>query len=119
MLAMLVDQNAGRHGIFPIFFGRPASTTGAPATLAVKTGVPAVCIFLVRRGDAYRLVVGDRIEPPAEGDRAERALELTRRCTAAIEKVVREYPEQWAWMHRRWRTTRADVEARAASAKED
>ena len=111
VLGVLVDQDVRRlAGEFVEFFGREAWTPTGPAALAVKTGAAMISVFLVRRGDSYRVVIGERIETPAAGTKAERVRELTRRFTAATEQVVRAHPEQWAWMHRRWRTRREDVE---------
>ena len=56
----------------------------------------------------YRVVYEPPVELPSSGDRDRDVLELTARCTAIIETWVRRYPEQWLWMHRRWKTAPED-----------
>lgn len=103
-VAMLADQDARRHGVFVPFFGRPASTPVGPARLSIATGAPIVMGFAERRPDG-RLDL--EVLPPmrARDPRApDAALELTARHTAALEARVRERPEMWFWLHRRWKT---------------
>lgn len=106
MVGVLLDQNATRReGVFVDFFGRPASTSRALALLAVRTGVPVLPAFARRLPDGRHRI---SIEPPLLPDRrapAARAVaDLTARCTAAVEAAVRRTPEQWLWVHDRWRT---------------
>jgi KDO2-lipid IV(A) lauroyltransferase len=104
-VGILLDQNAGRQGVFVPFFGRLASTSRSLAVLALKTGAPVVPVFI------HRLPEGDhqiRLEPAVPlvrtGQR-ERDVEVnTARFTEAIERWVRTHPEQWFWVHRRWKT---------------
>ena len=110
MLGVLVDQDVPRlAGEFVEFFGREAYTPTGPAALAVTARSPSVGAFLVRKGDRHRLVYCGPVELPEGGSKKERVRELTRRYTAEIERVIREYPEQWVWMHRRWRTKPEDA----------
>jgi KDO2-lipid IV(A) lauroyltransferase len=103
-VAMLADQDARRQGVFVPFFGRPASTAVGPARLSLALDVPIVMGFCVRRGDGrYDLEVEAPLRGnPALGDDAER--DLTARHAACLEAWVRRYPEQWFWLHRRWKT---------------
>lgn len=106
MVAIPIDQHQpGASGIAVPFFGRPASTTPGPARLAQLTGVPIQVAVLVRRGETTRhdILVGPPIERPATGDRAADLLATMARVNRAFEEVVRRFPEQWLWMHRRWR----------------
>jgi KDO2-lipid IV(A) lauroyltransferase len=105
LVAILLDQNASRReGVFVPFFGRLASTSRSVATLAIRTGTPILPLFIQRRDDGrHRITVRPAILPAAAGS-DDAVAELTRRCTAAIEAAVRETPEQWLWMHARWRT---------------
>jgi KDO2-lipid IV(A) lauroyltransferase len=91
--------------VFVPFFGRPASTSRSAATLALRTGTPILPLFIRReRGGQHRVTVKAPLEP-APGPTTEAAVvDLTRRCTALIEEAIREAPEQWLWMHARWRT---------------
>ncbi|MBI2202275.1 MAG: lysophospholipid acyltransferase family protein [Candidatus Rokubacteria bacterium] len=105
LVAILLDQNASRReGVFVPFFGRLASTSRSVATLAIRTGTPIMPLFIRREPDGrHRITVRPPIMPnAATSDDA--VTELTRRCTAAIETAVREAPDQWLWMHARWRT---------------
>ena len=85
------------------FFNRPAATTSALATLALRTGAPLVPAFALPLPDGrYRLIYEHPVElPPATARRSGR--ELTQRCTDVLEMYVRRYPHLWLWMHRRWR----------------
>jgi KDO2-lipid IV(A) lauroyltransferase len=105
-VAIVIDQDARSDGVFVPFFGRPASTTPTLGLLALRTGAVVIPTFSVPTGKGrYRIVYEPAVEIPASGDRDRDVLELTARCTAIIEKWVRQYPEQWLWMHRRWKTT--------------
>ncbi len=116
VVAMLFDQNAGRsEGRFVPFFGLEASTRAGPALLAMRFGVPVVPAFFFREGDGPRHVA--RFRPALEiepgGDDPERALYRNLcRMNQAIEDAVREAPDQWTWIHKRWKT-RPEGESRA------
>ena len=88
------------------FFGLPACTTAGPARLGARTGVPLVPAFLVRQGesDQHRLIVFPDIELAQTGNREADIVTNTQRCSDVVERVLREYPDQWIWFHRRWRT---------------
>jgi KDO2-lipid IV(A) lauroyltransferase len=101
------DQNQTRRfGVFVNLFGVPASTTPGAARLAMHAGVPVVPAFLVRDGetDRHQLVVLPAIELSRTGDREADIVASTQRCSDAIERMLRQYPEQWIWFHKRWRT---------------
>jgi KDO2-lipid IV(A) lauroyltransferase len=118
-VAIVIDQNVrGEQGIFVDFFGSPASTTPALATLALKTESPIIPAFGVPLPDGrYRI----RYLPPLEfertGDTKADILNLTQKCTQVIEETIRAEPEFWVWMHRRWRT-RPRTDSRAAATQE-
>jgi KDO2-lipid IV(A) lauroyltransferase len=105
VVALLMDQNASRReGIFVPFFGRLASTSRSAAVLALRTGAPIVPVF-IRREQGFRHVVSFEPALPRPENGGEAAvIELTTRCTEAIERAIRAAPEQWLWMHDRWRT---------------
>ena len=105
-VAILLDQDARRHGIFVDFFGRPASTWPTAAALSLKLGSPIVIGFARRLGRSfrYRLIVDSVIHPQPTGDRDADVHALTQQITARIEARIRECPEQWFWVHRRWKT---------------
>ena len=104
-LAIVMDQHAGRSGIWMDVLGRPASVHSSPARLHLRTGFPLLFGCFVRTGPLrYRMIFTAPIfrdKAPADREKT-RALveELTRR----LEPLIRRYPEQYLWMHRRWRT---------------
>jgi len=106
IVAILIDQNMqASDGIFVRFFGRPACTTTVAAALALKTGcaiVPVRC--LLQPSGRYRMRYGPPVEWPRTGRRDADIAELTQHLTAIVEGWVRETPEQWLWLHRRWKT---------------
>jgi KDO2-lipid IV(A) lauroyltransferase len=110
---LLIDQDIRDiPGVFVPFFGHPAWTPSGAAALALRTGTPTVPAFVHRRPDGHHHVT---VEPPlpipAEGAFDDRVRELTASATASIERAIRRQPEQWVWMHRRWRTRPEDVTA--------
>jgi KDO2-lipid IV(A) lauroyltransferase len=103
-VALLVDQYAGRHAPFVPFFGHPVSTTPAAALLAMKTGAVVLPVFDVRERYGYHhICVCDPVDIVATGDREADIRENCARFNCVIEDWVRRYPDQWLWMHRRWR----------------
>ncbi len=105
-VAILVDQNVQeQYGIFVEFFGRPAATTTVAAALAVKTGCALVPVHCEARPDGrYTFVYGRALEWKSTGSREADIARLTQALTTEIEGWVRARPEQWLWMHRRWKT---------------
>jgi Kdo2-lipid IVA lauroyltransferase/acyltransferase len=117
-VAILVDQNVQEQdGIFVEFFGRPAATTTVAAALAVKTGCALLPVHCEVRPDGrYKFVYGRPLEWTTTGNRQDDIARLTQALTTVIEGWVRERPEQWLWMHRRWKTQpRPAAEAPAAA----
>jgi KDO2-lipid IV(A) lauroyltransferase len=104
-VGVLIDQHIlGGDAVTVNFFGRPAQTTSAVAALALRTGARVVPLFaLPLGGGRYRMIYEPPIEAPAP-DAEDPIRELTQRCTDVLERYVRERPELWLWMHRRWRT---------------
>ena len=105
-VAVLIDQNVQeKDGIFVEFFGQPAATTTVAAALAVKTGCALVPTHTLLEPDGrYRLVYDPPLAWEPSGDRRVDVAAITQQLTAVIERWVRETPEQWLWMHRRWKT---------------
>jgi KDO2-lipid IV(A) lauroyltransferase len=106
-VGILMDTNmTPPQGVFADFFGVPACTASGLARVALKTGAAVVPGFLLWEAAEGRYVLhfGERIEFEATGDAESDIVALTQRCTAAIEAWVRRYPEQWLWIHRRWKT---------------
>ncbi|MFQ5735637.1 MAG: lysophospholipid acyltransferase family protein [Thermodesulfobacteriota bacterium] len=105
VVGILLDQNvARREGVFVDFFSTPACTNKGPALLAAASGAPMVPIFNVPEGNGYRIIIQEEIEMAMTGDKEQDAVTNTARCTEAIEQMIRAHPEQWFWVHRRWKT---------------
>ena len=107
IVVLPLDQNQSRRaGVFVDFFGVPASTSDGLARLALRTGTPIIPVFLVRDGVSarHRIVFLPRVEFPVIEDRDSAVRELTQRCTAALESMIRNHPDHWLWTHKRWRT---------------
>ncbi len=108
-MALVLDQNLAAHrSIFVPFFGREAATTPAPAVLAEQSGAPIFLVLLPRQEDGtYRFTAEGpfHVEHHEDSARREAAIrETTRLMNERFEVHVRERPEQWFWMHRRWKT---------------
>jgi KDO2-lipid IV(A) lauroyltransferase len=106
ILGILIDQNVDYYeGIFVEYFGRPACTTDGLALLALHTGAPVLPAYMARLPNGrYRLVIGPEVEVVDTGDRNADVLTNTQRFTKVIEEMVRRYPDQWLWVHQRWKT---------------
>ncbi len=116
VLGIAADQDIDRlDGIFVPFFGRPAYTLTAPAKLALVTGAPILPMFVVREGERYKLLVEEPIRVEARGTREETIQEYTARWSRVIEEKIRAFPDQWAWMHRRWKTQASQAEPAGVS----
>lgn len=106
-IGMMGDQDARRNGIFVRFFGKPASTAVGPAMFAWKLNLPLLpmfCIRLPNRERTLKVVLKEPIWPDTAADRDTEVRRLTELHVQALEKVVREYPENYFWLHRRWKT---------------
>ncbi|MCX5801122.1 MAG: lysophospholipid acyltransferase family protein [Candidatus Eisenbacteria bacterium] len=104
-VAMLSDQDAGSRGVFVDFLGRPASTPFGPASFALRTGACLVSGFILREDlSHHRVVLETPILPAITGDKEKDLAHFTQAYTSLLEKYVRERPDHWLWLHRRWKT---------------
>jgi Kdo2-lipid IVA lauroyltransferase/acyltransferase len=105
-VAVLLDQNVqAKDGIFVEFFGRPAATTTVAAALAAKTGCALVPVHTELLPDGrYRLSYDPPVLWTPSGDRAVDIAGITQELARRTEDWIRRTPEQWLWMHRRWKT---------------
>jgi KDO2-lipid IV(A) lauroyltransferase len=105
VIATLADQDAGQRGLFVDFFGRPASTHKAIALLALEHRVPLAVAGIPKVAEpmGYRLEVEDIILPEEYADQPDAVRSITQRFTSALERLVRRHPEQYFWLHRRWK----------------
>jgi KDO2-lipid IV(A) lauroyltransferase len=104
-IGMLPDQSTMR-GVFVEFFGRKATTTPVPAILAISYQRPIVIVACCRtkEGKGFEGFVSDPIWPAPYESEKEEILRLSREMNRAMEKVIRQYPSQYLWMHDRWKT---------------
>jgi KDO2-lipid IV(A) lauroyltransferase len=106
-VGILMDTNmTPPQGVFVPFFGVMACTASGMARIAAKTGAAVVPGFLLWEQSERRYVLrfGEELDVVHTGDAEEVAVMNTATFTAAIEGYIRRYPEQWLWMHRRWKT---------------
>jgi KDO2-lipid IV(A) lauroyltransferase len=103
---LLIDQDIRDiPGVFVPFFGRPAWTPSGAAMLAIRRKSPLLPGFIHRRADGtHKIEIHPPLPIPVDGSLEDRVEELTAAATAAVERQIRAHPEQWVWMHRRWRT---------------
>ena len=107
ILGILADVNAHpKEGVFVPFFGELACTSSGAAMLAIRSDAmifPTFCVWEKDKG-RYRFVHGPVIKPADSGDRKQDILDTTAAYTLEIEKLIRLYPDQWMWIHKRWKT---------------
>jgi len=120
VVAMLIDQNYRQSPVFVPFFGKLAATVPSPASIALKHDVPVVPGYGWR--DGKRFFHHFRFDPPFElirtGDHKADVVANTAMCTRRIEEYILRHPEQWFWLHQRWRK-RPPEEHQAETAPED
>ncbi len=105
MVALLMDQNVDWYeGVFVDFMGHRACTNKGLALLALKTGAPVVPVFMVREKSGLRAEFGPEIFTVKTGDRQKDIEINTQEYNRVIEKFIRRYPDQWFWVHQRWKT---------------
>lgn len=113
MLGILADQDVDSvDGVFVDFFGRPAYTPKAPIALALASGAPIVPCFMIREKSRHRLVLEEPMEIEEKSDRQETIEFNTQKWSSIVESYIRRYPEQWVWMHRRWKTKPEEQDSR-------
>jgi KDO2-lipid IV(A) lauroyltransferase len=103
VLGTLADQDAGPRGVFVEFFGRPASTHKAVALLALQHNVHMMVTGIPRLEGLYHFLLADVIDPADYRERPDAVQAITQRFTTALESLVRLAPEQYFWLHRRWK----------------
>jgi len=103
-IGILSDQHAGDHGLWAPFFGRLASTSPLPALLAKRTGAALIGVAIYTTGRArWRIVVSPALDPKAGSVES-----LTVKINELIASQIRRAPEDWFWVHNRWKTPKPD-----------
>jgi len=102
IIGMLGDQNAGKTGQQVEFFGRPAATAPGTVRIAAKTGAYVLPVFTARlRGPYHRLMVGEPISIKKNED----TVPYLEKYNKLLEKYITMYPDQWLWLHKRWKAS--------------
>lgn len=105
LFAIIGDQDARRKGIFVDFMGLPSSTAIGPASFHLKTKAPLIFIALIRRRYGYfdvffeEVIIGENLTKSDEN-----LMAVTQAHTKVLEKWILKYPDQWFWIHKRWKT---------------
>jgi KDO2-lipid IV(A) lauroyltransferase len=111
-VGFLSDQaTVGLASTFVPFFGRPAKTPRGAAVFALRLGAPVVVIQAIRRDDGRYEFVAEELEVTDSGDRERDVDVLILRFTETLERLVRRYPGQYFWQHRRWKHQPPDTPA--------
>lgn len=106
IIAMLSDQDAHESGVFVPFFNRLASTPRGPAVFHLKTGCPIIFGKMISRGNGKYRVHLERLEfNNLTGSREVDEYRIMAKITSRLEEEIRNDPEQWLWLHRRWKTS--------------
>jgi KDO2-lipid IV(A) lauroyltransferase len=103
VLATLADQDAGQRGLFVNFFGRPASTHKAVALMALQHDVVMIVAGTAKFDGSYSVIPMDIIDPRDYQQAPDAVHALTQRFTTGLEELIRLAPEQYFWVHRRWK----------------
>jgi KDO2-lipid IV(A) lauroyltransferase len=104
VVTFLLDQSLnGERALFVPFFGRPASTTPALSLAAARSGAPVLVVMAAREGDRLRVSVEGPFSVRRTGDLGRDLFAHTAEVTLAMERIIRRHPEQWLWLHRRWK----------------
>ncbi len=114
LVGILIDQRAKRsEGIGVDFFGKKAPTTPALAVLAMRTGAPILPVFMVRDGYRnHRLIFKEALQLIDTGDIKKDVETNTQLINHTLESMIRQYPDQWFWVHRRWERKKRDHRTR-------
>lgn len=102
-IALLPDQNSG--DLFLPFFGIPAGTVAGPASLALHTGATLLVGACVRLpDDTYRVICLPPVDLTSTKDRQADTIRIMTEVNQGLESLVRQYPDQWLWLHNRWKS---------------
>ncbi len=105
VIGISADQDIDSlEGVFVPFFGKPAWTPTGPAKLALASGAAIVPAFMIHEDDHYHLYLEDPIIPNCEMNKEDAVNEITAKWSQIVEQYMRRFPDQWVWMHNRWKT---------------
>jgi Kdo2-lipid IVA lauroyltransferase/acyltransferase len=104
IVAMVADQRGPADGIRVNFFGRKVSVYPGPALLSLRTGAPILYGIAIRQPDySYKMTLVEINKENLPDNEEEKIIEISQRHTSYLEGVMKQYPEQWFWMHKRWK----------------
>jgi len=104
-VGMLIDQDTKAQGVFVDFFGLAAHTPSGPAVLARKLSLPIIPIFMYLKDDlTYHMECQPPLDLVKTDNEESDIIANTQKCSDAYEAMIRRFPEQWVWMHKRWKT---------------
>ncbi|MEI6564221.1 MAG: lysophospholipid acyltransferase family protein [bacterium] len=110
IVAFVLDQNMiDTEGVFVDFFGKKACTSPGLAYMSAQSGAAVVPVFMIRLDNGRHLIKALPAIPPPPDRKPETIHAYTQLYTKVIEDVIRQYPDQWLWVHRRWKTIQKDV----------
>jgi KDO2-lipid IV(A) lauroyltransferase len=104
IVVFLADQDAGPHGVFVPFFGRLTSTPKGAAVFALRAKCPIIIVLCVRQKNGATKLNFTEVPMPNTGDEDKDIEAINTFYSKKLEDIVREYPEQWFWFHRKWKT---------------
>lgn len=105
LVFMQMDQNFGTGGVFVDFFGKKAATPVGPIIFAQRSECAIVPMFIVRQPDnTYKIIIEEEHSLKQGKDKDETILINAQALTDISEKYIREFPQEWGWMHRRWKS---------------
>jgi Kdo2-lipid IVA lauroyltransferase/acyltransferase len=111
LVSLLIDQDAGTAGVATQFLGRPASTWTGAARFSIRTGCPVIPMAMFRRAPGRHVLrISPCLEPAGLSDCAADISAYTARISSAVEAFIWKAPEQWFWVHRRWKSAARKAE---------
>ncbi len=119
IVAFVLDQNMiDTEGVFVDFFGKKACTSPGLAYMSAQSGAAVVPVFMIRLENGRHLIKSLPTIPPPPDRKPETIHAFTQLYTKVIEDVIRDYPDQWTWVHRRWKTTPKETPITASTSPE-
>jgi len=103
VVCFVADQYQKRGGVRIKFFGKETTAPAGHVRLALRTGAPIVPMFCIREGELLRVIILEEVNFPLTGDKEVDIITGVERLSALLEELVKKYPGQWFWLHRRWR----------------
>jgi KDO2-lipid IV(A) lauroyltransferase len=104
LIGILIDQDAGRRGVLADFLGKPASNWKGAAKISLRFKIPIVPGYVIRNADdTLTFRFEQMIDPVGVDDTEENLMLFIRKMNHSLENIIRQYPEQWFWLHKRWK----------------